>query len=242
MPDPRISILPFLRARDCDLLALTAHQEAALAACAEPLALSKGALIYHAGDPLEAIYNLEEGVVKTCAPFPGGGLRVAGFLGAGDLFGLAEDGRYVHSAAAVTAVRLFRFAIRTLVNLLWMDPSLDLTFLLKLCGELREADRHAALLMRKDAIGRLAMFLDELRREPWGKAALRGALFLPMSYADIASYAGLTREALSRAFHRMERAGIIAFSGRRRVAIKDERRFARLAAGAPPEDVAAAFA
>jgi CRP-like cAMP-binding protein len=229
---PHLSISPFCDGTDRQHASLTAHQQQLLAASATRLSFGKGTVIYRAGDPLAAIYDLDDGVVKTCSALPDGRLRVSGFLSSGDLFGLADNGHYVHTVIAVTAVHLYKIPLLNFVELLSADLSFDLCFLLKLCDELRETERHALILGRNDALGRVAMFVATLKRERWGNRPSGHSLYLPMSRADIASYVGITQESASRAFNMLEKTNVITFADRRHFTITDETALQYLVAGA----------
>jgi len=208
---------------------LTPAQREALAACSQRLSLRRGAVIYRAGSAADAIYNIAEGVIKTCAIAPDGVLRVMDFLSAGDLFGLTDDGDYVHTAVAITAARLYKIPLSELERLMRADPSLDICLVVKLLDELREANRRALLLGRKDALGRVAMFIGMLRRHGWGQARDRDSLYLPMTHGDIASFAGITKETLSRNLALLRKAGVIACPDRRHLRILNRAALQRLA-------------
>jgi CRP/FNR family transcriptional regulator len=88
--------------------------------------------------------------------------------------------------------------------------------------ELRESQRRTIAMSRRDASGKLAMFLQSLERNPVLRdGGAPSAIWLPMTRADIAGYIGLTQEALSRATARMTRQGIIKFPNRHQVQIVD---------------------
>ena len=69
----------------------------------------KGELIYQEGTRADHVFNIISGVVKSYRSQPNRKEQVMGFLFPHDLFGLAEQGRYVNSASAVTQVMLSRY-------------------------------------------------------------------------------------------------------------------------------------
>ena len=79
------------------------------------------------------------------------------------------------------------------------DPELQLAFLCKVTHELREAQRRAMAIGRRDAAGRLAMFLIMLRDHLGGRDADPNCVPLVMSRSDIADFLALSLEAMSRA-------------------------------------------
>lgn len=68
----------------------------------------KGELIYQEGTRADHVFNIISGVVKSYRSQPNRKEQVVGFLFPHDLFGLAEQGRYVNSASAVTQVMLYK--------------------------------------------------------------------------------------------------------------------------------------
>jgi CRP-like cAMP-binding protein len=60
--------------------------------------------------------------------------------------------------------RLWRLA-----DLLRNDPDLQFVFLTKVTHELRKAQRRSIVLGRRDAVGRVAMFLMSLRQHLFGE-------------------------------------------------------------------------
>jgi CRP/FNR family transcriptional regulator len=133
------------------------------------------------------------------------------FLFPDDIFGIAEAGHYVNTLQAITAVTLYRFDRETLVATLRRDPELQFQFLCKATHELRQSFRRSMVVGRRDAVGRVAMFLYMLERE---SKAPHGGIEIPMSRSDAANYLGLSLEAVSRAAGSLQRRGIVQFSGR----------------------------
>jgi len=95
---------------------------------------------------------------------------------------------------------------------------------------LRDAQHHAIMVGRRDAMGRLAMLLRMLQRQSPSRG--RAGIPLPMSRSDMANYLGLSLEAVSRASRRLERQGIVEFVGRHEARVVDRQRFEAIAAAA----------
>jgi CRP-like cAMP-binding protein len=205
---------------------LTERQRLHLISIASRIRLSARASVYAEATPAIWIYIVESGLVKTFRHLPSGRRCVTAFLFSHDLFGLAQNGVYVNSARTVTPAVLYRIRVDTLTESLRRDGDLQLKFLYKVTHELREAQRRAVLLARRDAAGRLAMFLNDLRkRTPHGEA---DRIEVPMSRGDIADHIGLTAEAVSRAIRKLRQEQILTFEGSRTARVLDRRRFAHL--------------
>ena len=192
------------------------------------LRLPAGKTVYREASTADWLFLVADGVVKTVRALPSGKRRVMSFVFPGDIFGLAECGRYVNSAQTVTPVALYRIRVDQLMDMLRYDASLELQFLTKVTHELREAQRHTIVLSRRDAVGRLAMFLrmlDERERPLDGGSHIQ----IPMSRSDTASFLGLSLDAVTRAARRLEHSGLVAFDGTHTARILNRRRFEALA-------------
>lgn len=208
---------------------LTDRQRQKLATIGTRMKVPARSILYREETDADSIFIVTEGVVKTFRELPSGKRRLAAFLFAADVFGLSENGRYVNTAQAVTGVTLYRIPIDSLTALFNRDPELGLQFLSKATHELREAQRRAIVLTRRDAIGRLAMFLRMLEKDGT-RVSDHGAISIPMSRSDIADYLGMSLEAVSRASTGLARRGLVAFDGRHIVRVVDRKHFDELVA------------
>ena len=137
---------------------LTARQRRQLAAIATVVRLPARRTLFKGSAPATAIFVCTEGVLMAFRELPSGKRRVAAFLFPGDLSGLAEHGRYVNTTRTVTPAVFHRIRIDDLTSVLKGDAELQFRVLCKVTHELRKSQRHAILLGRRDAPGRLAMF------------------------------------------------------------------------------------
>jgi len=207
---------------------LTVKQRRQLAALATRQRLPPRTVVFHEGDALSWVFIDGDGVLKSFRELPSGKRRIVAFLFPDDLFGLAENGRYVNTVRTVTGATVFRIPYQTLAAALQRDPELEFQFLSKVTHELRATQRQTLVLGRRDAAGRLAMFLIMLERNmPQPRRA--GRIPVLMSRTDIAEYLGLSLEAVSRATRDLARKGIVEFEGSHSVRVLDRNRFESLA-------------
>jgi CRP-like cAMP-binding protein len=209
---------------------LTAAQRRQLIALATRVRLAPGITIYREGDPLSDIFVVGEGVVKSFRELSSGRRRIVAFLFPRDVFGLAEHGRYVNTTSTIVASTFYRIPHETLMAALHRDADLQFQFLCKVTEKLREAQRQTIVLGRRDAIGRVAMFLKMLE----GRVGrTHDALIpVPMRRTDIAEYLGLTPEAVSRATHTLAARQIVVFTGDHWARVRDRAIFESLVAAA----------
>lgn len=208
---------------------LTARQRRQLGAIATLVRLPARRTLFRENAPATAIFACTEGVVKAFKELPSGKRRVAAFLFPGDLCGLAENGRYVNTTRTVTPAVFHRIRIDDLTSVLKGDAELQFHVLCKVTHELRKSQRHAIVLGRREALGRLAMFLLMLEeRAPRGPRL--SLIPMPMSRTDIADYLALSLEAVSRATADLKRRGIVEFPDRNTAKVLDRDALNRLAA------------
>jgi CRP-like cAMP-binding protein len=206
---------------------LSERQRRGLASLATLVTFPPRAIVYPEDGELSSIFIAKEGVLKAFREMPSGKRRVASFLFPGDLFGLAENGRYVNTVQAVTKVMLYLIPSEPLAEMLRRDPELQFQFLCKITHELRQGQHHAILIARKDAPGRLAMFLSMLEHNEHA-GSQGGWIQLPMSRTDLAEYLGLSLESVSRATSALSRRGIVTFQGGHAARVIDRARFEKL--------------
>lgn len=186
--------------------------------------------MYRAGAPACSLFVIGEGVVKSYRDLASGRRRIAAFLFARDLFGLAEGGYYVNTVQAITPVRAYEIDVQALTELFRRDPDIEFQFLCKTIHVLRSAQHHNIIVGRRDAVGRLAMLLRLLQQQnhPRGHRDVP----IPMTRSDIANYLGLSLESVVRASRRLELQGIVEFANLHQARIIDSQRFEALATAA----------
>jgi CRP-like cAMP-binding protein len=213
---------------------LTERHRQNLSGLATSLNVPRRTIFYREDTPAEWVFMISKGVVKSYRELPCGKRHIATFVFPGDVFGLAENGRFVNTTQAITRVTLYRIPVDALKDLLLRDADLQFRFLVKVTHQLREAQRHTINVTRHTATGKFAMFIKMLERDEHWRAESSGprTLMMPMTRTDIADYLGLSPEAVSRTTSRLVRRGILAFPDRHRVRILNPSELDRLAGAA----------
>jgi CRP-like cAMP-binding protein len=191
---------------------LTDRQRQKLMAVSTVLSFERRAVIYREGDPADAVFINGDGVVISFKEMRSGKRRVAGFRFAADVFGLAEGGVYVNTARTLTRATVYRLPLDGLTALLRQDADIQFQFLCKVVHEVRQQQRKAIIVARRDAPGRIAMFIDMLRQRRMSGRVLDDIVPLPMTRSDIGDYLNLTLETVSRACRRLSDSGLVRFS------------------------------
>jgi len=231
-PGPVLVAVPFRQASNGRARPLLSEAESAgLAGISEPVTFRKGAQVCREGDAARFVHIIASGYAKTSRTLPNRTIRVTAFRTAGDLLGLATEGRHVESARAITALSTYRVPLEALAALLGRDGTLGLGLLCKLADLLAAQQHHAAMLGRSDAVGKIAMFLDLIERFQHERGRATDILYLPMSRLDIADYLGLSEAAVSRTLTGLAATGVVEFRTKRQLRILDRARLASLIGG-----------
>lgn len=218
---PSFKVPPLWSTGESPRRLLDAEERAMLAVIATVSRYNKGDLIYQEGTRADYVFNIIAGVVKSYRSQPNHKQQVMGFLFSHDVIGLAEDGKYVNSAAAVTQVSLYKIPTALLEARLRRNPQLDFQVICKLCHDLRAAQQHALLLSKHRAVAKLGLFLQMLETHQNGEGRRSDEIHVPMARTDIGAYVNVSPEAITRSLHELVRRGVITVRDRRYIKIAD---------------------
>ena len=184
------------------------------------LTFSREEEIFGEGEPSEHIYQVLEGVVRTCRFSSDGRRQIEDFHLAGEYFGLEIGADHTCSAEALGQVTVLLLKRSTLTDLASRDVAVTSRLLELTMNSLSRTQKHVGVLSRKGACERVAAFLLDFA-ERSGAAAF---VDLPMSRQEIGDYLGLTIETVSRTFTHLEAERLIGLTDRRRVSLRDRGR------------------
>lgn len=197
--------------------------------------LARGQRLFRIGAPMEALHVVHDGAFKTVALSDEGGEQIISFHLAGELMGLDAlgEGRHRCEAEALAPSMVCEVPLEALDEVCRAVPGLQ-TQLLRVIGRGIGRDQdHLAMLARRQAQERIAMFLHGLSQRYRLLGRSPTEFTLPMSREDIAHYLGLVIETVSRGFTRLQDEGLIKVRGRQ-LRILDLAALEALAHG-PPE-------
>ena len=209
-----------------------------MAVIASIVQFNKGEEIYREGQQANAASNTLTGVVKAYKTDSDGSEHITAFLFPDDLFGLSEGGVYTNSTKAITPVTMYRLPVPALRSRLSEDAGLEFHVICKLFHELRQAQRHALLLARRQALSRVAIFPRLLEQLQAARGERTTEIYLPMNRSEIGEYVGMSLEAVSRAFGHLTRHGIIKSRDRHHLKIIDRNAFDKIAEDASTSSAA----
>ncbi len=173
----------------------------------------RGEVLFHEGDPGDALFIVASGAVKVVVPSEEGGEAILATLRRGDFLGeLALLDGAPRSASAIAlepteALALPRIQFRALAD---TEPAIRDALLEALAGELRRLTTHVAELHFLDMTGRLAARLAQLAEEH-GERLPDGSIRLdaPLTQSDLAAMIGATRQSVNKLLGEFEQSGLV---------------------------------
>src|SRR5262249_55915958 len=123
------------------------------------LAIGRGQTVVESGDAARHVFKVTRGMLRAVRLLPDGRRYIAGFLVAGDFFGLTASDEYSLSLEAIEDAAVVRYSRQGFEALLDRDPRLGRRFFSVMCRELSAAQDRLILLGRKSAAERMASFL-----------------------------------------------------------------------------------
>ncbi len=180
------------------------------------VSLHKGESLYQPGDPVNAIYAIRVGTLKTQVATQDGRVQIVGFHLPGELIGLESlvSTRQMSQAIALEDARLCRVNLPALRTLAGNLPSLHNNLLRLLATEVQHDHAMLAILGVLNAEERLVSFLLDLSLRLSARGFSANEFQLRMTREEIGSYLGLKLETISRLFSRLSDAGLITIRHR----------------------------
>lgn len=200
---------------------------------AQRLSVKRGAPLYEAGRPFEALYAVRTGFFKTCTTSEDGREHVSGFQMAGELLGLDGISTDHHTCSAV-ALEDSQVCVIPYAQL--ESLSRDFTELQRQFHRImgREIVRDHGVMMLLGSMRaeeRLAAFLLNLAQRLKARGFSSTSLILRMTREEIGTYLGLKLETVSRCFSKFHDDGVLKVH-QRQVQILDEAALQALVSGA----------
>jgi CRP/FNR family transcriptional regulator len=188
--------------------------------------LAAGRAVFYEGDENTYVFNVVAGAIRLTKLLADGRRQVTGFLFPGDFLGLSVADTYACSAETVSKTSLCRFNRQSLIKMLDQFPKLEHR-LERASSELVEAQTQMVMLGQKTATERISSTLLSLM-ERTGRSGDHGTIIeLPMVREDLADYAGVRTETVSRCFTRLREKGVIDTPDMRSVHILQPKELAR---------------
>ena len=181
----------------------------------------RGEVIFHLGDPGDALFVIMSGDVKISLPSETGEEAILATLGSGAVFGelaLLDGAPRSASATALTATETVVLPRDRFRELIATEAGVRDALLASIAGELRRLTTHVEELHFLDITGRLAARLVRLAQDGGTRTADGGIrLRKNLTQGDLAAMVGCTRQSVNKLLGqftddgmiRLEREGIV---------------------------------
>lgn len=191
--------------------------------------LAKGATVFFEGDENTYLFNVVSGAVCLSKLLRDGRRQVTGFLFPGDFLGLSVADTYAYTAETLSGTSMCRFNRASLIKLLDRFPKLEHRLLELASNELVEAQAHMMLLGQKHVTEKISATLIHLMKRIGQRRDDKIVVNLPMTRTDLAEYAGVRTESVSRCLTRLRKQNVISLPEPSSVHILREDELERLA-------------
>jgi len=177
--------------------------------------------VIHGEERVNAIFIIIAGVAKSWKILENGHTHITGFFFSDEFIGMAERGKFIESATAITEVSAYRVPVIALERVILNNPFLSFQMMAKILHRMRDLQRRVYLLSKKSARAKIGYFLKIMTIQQSVHDDCAQRLYLPMARIDIATYIGISPEAVSRGLRELAITGAIAFPDRHHVEITD---------------------
>jgi CRP/FNR family cyclic AMP-dependent transcriptional regulator len=162
----------------------------------------RGEVVFHLGDPGDALFIIVSGTVKISLPAESGEEAILTTLRPGEVFGelaLLDGAPRSATATALEPIETLILPRERFRELIATEPTIRDALLASLAGELRRLTTHVEELHFLDMTGRLAARLVHLANEG-GSERADGTIRLasPLTQGDLASMVGCTRQSVNK--------------------------------------------
>jgi CRP/FNR family transcriptional regulator, cyclic AMP receptor protein len=181
---------------------------------AKPVVLRKGDVLFHRGDPGDACFFVRHGLLKVSIASADGEECIVALHGSGTIMGeiaMIDGLPRAVTARALSDCRLDAIGRDTFRACMREHPEMSAALIAILAGRLRRAGEEAAwanLLPARARVVRAMLYIARVAGSD-GDPGWR-TIAIPMTRADIAAMAGVSREEASRALSAWRKAGVLA--------------------------------
>ncbi|MEE3620884.1 FNR family transcription factor [Avibacterium paragallinarum] len=178
--------------------------------------IQKSQLLFKAGDPLESLYAIRSGTIKSYTISETGEEQIISFHLPGDLVGFDAIINMKHPSfsQALETAMVCEIPFDILDDLSGKMPKLRLQIMRLMSNEIKSDQEMILLLSKMNAEERLAAFIHNLSRRYSARGFSAREFRLTMTRSDIGNYLGLTVETISRLLGRFQKSGMLSVQGK----------------------------
>lgn len=185
----------------------------------------KGDYIFRTGDKADRLYIVSSGKMKIYKYLSDGREQILYIYSEGDFvggFNLLKEDEYLYNAVALEDTSIVTLTKKKFDDIILKNPSITLKILEKAYERVRWAEELVDRLSSSNADAKVARLLLDLIRDFGSRQARGTVLDLSINREEMGSYAGISRETMSRKLAALKEEGLIDFEGNRRIIILDE--------------------
>lgn len=169
---------------------------------------NRHSLVFMEGEPREAVFFIESGVIKTYKVDEDGNEQVISFLKAGDMFphvGFFDNSPYPATAEVVRNAKLLVIRIEDFDQLLMAYPPMAIKVMKIMGQKMLHLQERLQELISSDVHRRVVHSLIRLADE-YGEKRHEGIFIaLPMTNRDFANMVGTSRESVNRTLNQLKK-------------------------------------
>ncbi|MCW9709633.1 FNR family transcription factor [Avibacterium sp. 21-586] len=178
--------------------------------------IQKSQILFKAGDPLNSLYAIRSGTIKSYTISESGEEQITSFHLPGDLVGFDAiiNMRHPSFAQALETAMVCEIPFDILDDLSGKMPKLRKQIMRLMSNEIKSDQEMILLLSKMNAEERLAAFLHNLSLRYSARGFSAREFRLTMTRGDIGNYLGLTVETISRLLGRFQKSGMLSVQGK----------------------------
>lgn len=180
-------------------------------------AVRRSTSLFSQGDQADAVYVIEEGLIKLTRTNSSGGRLILSLYGPDDLVGeeslCGGNGQYQAKAEALSPSTVYKIPWAAIKRVIVAHPELSAAFVRHLLDSKQSFTHKVELLCLEDVETRILYYLEELAKlvKP---AEDETGYPLPITQLELADLVGATRETVSTLLKHLERRGLVKLSRR----------------------------
>jgi CRP-like cAMP-binding protein len=194
-----------------------------VAEVAVPRRFSAQQVVFREGDSSDTCYVVRTGHARAVRENTDGRTIALAHFGPGDIFGelaMFDDERRSATVETLDSVEAVAVAGSDMRRLLREHPDIAVKLVIALGRRLREANERLSRQSFQTVQSRVAVVLLQLVEQAQTEGAGERDVLVTITQAEIAQFAGSSRESASRFLAVLERAGVIT-QGRGRITVHD---------------------
>ncbi len=186
----------------------------------------KGEFLCHEGDITSKLFIVNEGKVKLSKINRDGKEQILRILSSGSFFGeyylFSDKEPYNFSAIAISDVKMCTLSKSDMDKLLHQHPDINTKIFQEISKKLIQTENLVQNLSTNDTNSKVAYVLMELADKYGTVENSHIKIEIPINREEMASYAGVTRETMSRKLSNFEKLNILEPKGNKIILLKDK--------------------